>query len=260
MRLLLSLSFHFPNTSQAVQRANTQEIWLTPISSLETPSLYHTRIRDISRGWPHLRYLSDFMTVSTVPLRSKDLLRGERQDRLNRIDIAVIEYDDELSTKYLKDPKQLDEFLDGLKDDAEAKKPRLLVVSDLSTLMIEKLGSEFDIEPGFFRSHIGDYVWLNTRDPQAEIPDLESFSRQSNYFSMQYVSPRYFENEDQLAAAKKQAEGFNVLRRVDHDGRFKSWSDKSGSDVGLVRCKMSFWVRPERGPEEAWLGKSLSPF
>ncbi len=194
------------------------------------------------------------MTVSTIPLRSKDLLRGERQERLSHVDISVIEHGDELSSKHLKSREQLDDFLDGLKDEAESRKPRLMVVSDLSTVMIEKLGLAFDIEPGFFRSHIGDYVWLNTRDPQAEIPDLESFSQSSNYFSMQYVSPRYFENEEQLEKAKKQAEGFNVLRRVDHDGRFKSWSDKSGSDVGLVRCKMSLWVRPKREVEEAWLG------
>jgi hypothetical protein len=46
---------------------------------------------------------------------------------------------------------------------------------------------------------------------------------------------RYFENQNQLDQAKSQAESFNVLRRIDHDGRFKPWSDMPGSDVGLVR-------------------------
>jgi hypothetical protein len=121
--------------------------------------------------------------------------------------------------------------------------------------MNEKLGALFDIEPGFFKSHIGDYVWLNTRDPQAEIPNLEAFSKSSNYFSIQYVQPRYFETQESLKKAKAQAESFNVLRRIDHDGRFKPWSDMPGSDVGLVRSKASLWVCPNRCEQKGWFGK-----
>ncbi|KAE9365214.1 hypothetical protein N431DRAFT_387264 [Stipitochalara longipes BDJ] len=218
---------------------------------------YHERIREISKGWHHLRYLADFMTVSTVPLRCRTLTPEDRHERLNRVNISVIEYGDELSSQDLRTPDGLNEFLDNLSHERAAPKHRLLVVQDLSTRMIEKLGSAFDIEPGFFRSHIGDYVWLNTRDPQAELPDLKSFSVKSNYFSAQYVSPRYFENRDQLNAAKAQAESFNILRRVDHDGRFKDWSDMPGSDVGLVRNKVSLWVRPNKGAEQGWLGVLL---
>lgn len=147
----------------------------------------------------------------------------------------------------------------GTSDVAPEPEGRLLVVQDLSTYMIEKLGSTFDIEPGFFRSHIGDYVWLNTRDPQAEIPDLEAFSIKSSYFSVQYVQPRYFENQGQLEQAKSQAESFNVLRRIDHDGRFKPWSDMPGSDIGLVRSKVSLWVRPNKSSNRGWLGEKLDP-
>lgn len=160
-----------------------------------------------------------------------------------------------MSSKDLRTADELDEFLGNLSQEGAAQRHRLLVVQDLSTRVIEKLGSAFDIEPGVFRSHIGDYVWLNTRDPQAEIPDLESFSVKSNYFSAQYVSPRYFENQEQLNAAKAQAESFNVLRRVDHDGRFREWSDVPGSDVGLVRSKVSLWVRPNLGSDQGWFGK-----
>jgi hypothetical protein len=197
------------------------------------------------------------MTVSTVPLRCKTLCPDERKERLKRVDISSIEYGDEMTSKELKSVDELDNFLAGLNDASEAKKNRLLVVQDLSTHMIEKLGSTFDIEPGFFRSHIGDYVWLNTRDPQAEIPDLEAFSVKSNYFSAHYVQPRYFENAQQLAAAKAQVESFNVSRRIDHDGRFKTWSDMPGSDVGLVRSKVSLWIRPNKGEDQPWLGSVL---
>jgi hypothetical protein len=203
------------------------------------------------------------MTVSTVPLRLKTLCREERKERLKRVDISVIEYGEDMTSKILKSPDELEYFLAGLNNASEAKKNRLLVVQDLSTHMIEKLGSTFDIEPGFFRSHIGDYVWLNTRDPQAEIPDLEAFSVKSTYFSAQYVQPRYFENPEQLEAAKAQVESFNVSRRIDHDGRFKSWSDMPGSDVGLVRSKLSLWVRPpnkkNKKEKMPWLGKVFLP-
>lgn len=171
-----------------------------------------------------------------------------------------MEYGDELSSTDLKTLDELDEFLSCLSDNEVSQKPRLIVVQDLPTCMIEKLGAAFDIEPGFFRSHIGDYVWLNTRDPQAEIPDLQAFSRKSSYFSEQYVQPRYFATEEELERAKGEAESFNVLRRIDHDGRFKPWSNMTGSDVGLVRSKVSLWVRLNRGLNQPWLGKKSLVF
>ena len=228
------------------------------ISCRETISRYHQRVRDISKGWHHLSYLADFMTVSTVPLRCRTLTPEDRQERLNRVNISVVEYGDEMTSTDLRTPDDLDDYLKTLKYEGAVPRHRLLVVQDLSTRMIEKLGSAFDIEPGFFRSQIGDYVWLNTRDPQAEIPDLESFSAKSNYFSAQFVSPRYFKNKEQLDAAKTQTESSNVLRRLDHDGRFKEWSDMPGSDIGLVRNKVSLWVRPKQGSNQGWLGEESS--
>ena len=225
------------------------------ISCRETAGTYHDHIRKISRGWHHLRYLADFMTVSTVPLRSRNLPVEERHERLNRVNISVVEYGDEMTSQDLKSPEELDEFLADLSVEEEHPEGRIIVVQDLSTCMIEKLGAAFDIEPYFFRSHIGDYVWLNTRDPQAEIPDLAAFSDSSSYFSIQYVQPRYFESQESLKKAKLETESFNVLRRIDHDGRFKTWSDMPGSDVGLVRSKVSLWVRPNRLEQKGWLGE-----
>jgi hypothetical protein len=159
------------------------------------------------------------MTVGTVPLRCKNLTPEERDERLNRVNISVIEND--MRSKDLRSPEELDRFLDDLGVEEKHPEGRLLIVQDLSTCMIEKLGAAFDVEPWFFRAHIGDYVWLNTRDPQAEIPELEAFSTSSNAFSVQYVQPRYFETQESLKKAKAQTETFNVLRRIDHDGRFK---------------------------------------
>lgn len=196
------------------------------------------------------------MTVSTVPLRFKTLTTEEREERLHRVDVTVIEYGSEIGCRHLTSPEELDNYLaDPNNEDPTG---RLLVLQDLSTCMIEKVGAKFDIEPGFFRTHIGDYTWLNTRDPQAEIPNMEALSKKSNYFHVQYVQPRYFATQESLDKARKQADSFNVLRRIDYDERFKSWSDVSGSDVGLVRSKASLWVGPSRSGT-GWLGKNVSP-
>jgi hypothetical protein len=221
----------------------------------EVAGPYHEHIRKICPGWHHLRYLADFMTVSTVPLRFKSLTLGEREERLRRVNVTVVEYGNEISSSHLTSLEELDQYLSESNETTEIPTGRLLVVQDLSAGMIEKLGGVFDIEPGFFRSHIGDHVWLNTRDPQAEIPDLEALSRKSNYFNVQYVQPRYFATQESLNEARKQTESFNVLRRIDHDERFKSWSDVPGSDVGLVRSKVSLWVRPQKAENKGWLGK-----
>lgn len=224
------------------------------ISCRETAGPYHEHIRKICRGWHHLRYLADFMTVSTVPLRFKTLTSEEREERRHRVNITVVEYGDEISSRLLNCPESLDEYLSNPGSEPQG---RLLIVQDLSTCMIEKLGAAFDIEPGFFRTHIGDYVWLNTRDPQAEIPDLESISQTSNYFNVQYVQPRYFATQESLDKAREQTKSFNVLRRIDHDERFKSWTDVPGSDVGIVRSKASLWIRPQKPEHKGWLGESL---
>ncbi|KAH8588653.1 hypothetical protein B0O99DRAFT_693221 [Bisporella sp. PMI_857] len=223
----------------------------------ETPGPYHEHVRRLCRGWHHQRYLADFMTVSTVPLRARNLGLKDRKERLNRVDITILEYGTELNSKELKSPAQLENYLSGFKSHDNRTEGRLIIVQDLSTYMIERLGATFDIEPGFFRSHIGDYVWLNTRDPQAEIPELEAFSQKSNYFSIQYVQPRYFASQESLELAKNQTESFNILRRIDHDGRFKPWSDMPNSDVGLVRGKVSLWVRPKSTENRDWLGIML---
>lgn len=195
------------------------------------------------------------MAVSTVPLRYKELTPEMRLERLNRVNISVLEYGSEIKLRpTLESVEQLDEFLKELETSPKEPEGRLLIVQDLSSSMIERLGAAFDIEPGFFRSHIGDYTWLNTRDPQAELPALEVFSSKSSYFNVQYVQPRYFENQASLKRAKAQAESFNVLRRIDHDGRFRPWADMPGSDVGLTRCKASLWTRPNTSGDQNWLG------
>ena len=71
------------------------------------------------------------MTVSTVPLRSRTLTPEQRRERFNRVNISVVEYGDDMCSKDLRTPDELDEFLTQLSQEGATQKSRLLVVQDL---------------------------------------------------------------------------------------------------------------------------------
>ena len=133
---------------------------------------------------------------------------------------------------------------------------RLFVVEDLSRDVIEALGARFDVDPLFFRGHISDYMWHNTRDPWVELPDLDISYRARSYLHVRYVQTRYFRSEESLCKAKWEVGGFNVLRRVDKDGNWVPDVDIPNSDIGLVRSQTSIWIRPKKSGKEGVLGKS----
>ncbi|KAF3765406.1 hypothetical protein M406DRAFT_229013, partial [Cryphonectria parasitica EP155] len=121
---------------------------------------------------------------------------------------------------------------------------RLFVVEDLSRDVIELLGNELDIDPHFFRGHISDYSWFNTRDKWVEIPELPSIAHSRNYFTLKWMQPRRFENKEALTGARTEAGRFNVLRRLDDDKNQKDELDGKGTCFACVRSKASFWFSP----------------
>ena len=143
--------------------------------------------------------------------------------------------------------------------DTNTKPHRLIVLEDLSSGLIELLGSHFDIDPRFFRGHLEDHTWFNTKDPWVELPELDSDVKRRSYFNLRYVQARYFENDLLSQAAKRQAGSFNVLRRIDLEGSAESgtvkWWDGTGGSVGLMRHKASLWVR-SRKDNDAWIGNT----
>lgn len=86
-----------------------------------------------------------------------------RAERFERTNICVLEYpkqDTDVVRTHIKEASKLQEYLQQTHDDSSLKM-RLFVVEDLSRKVIETLGSQFDIDPSFFREHIVDYVWYN---------------------------------------------------------------------------------------------------
>jgi hypothetical protein len=128
---------------------------------------------------------------------------------------------------------------------------RLYVVEDLSRDVIELLGSHLDIDPCFFREHIVDYAWFNTRDRWLNPPMLDLISRRQDWFNLRYVSARYHNDDEDYQKARKEAEQWNVLRRPDDDLNNKAYWDALDAKVAIARQRLGFWSRrAEPGKEQ----------
>ncbi|KAI2625844.1 hypothetical protein GGR54DRAFT_517526 [Hypoxylon sp. NC1633] len=220
------------------------------------PYLLH--IKSISTAWPHLHYLVQWMEVTTSPTKWQLIrglapqrlseIRNERASRTNAAAFDFVSGQPAPTELRITNPRDLADYLD---QPIASDTTRFYVVEDLSRDVIELLGSKLDIDPLFFREHINDYTWYNTRDPWVELPDLDTVSRTRPYFRLTYLQPRYFTSQESFRKAKKQAGFFNVLRRLDVDSDHASLFDEDEATVALVRSKASLWIRPASNDQPA---------
>lgn len=219
---------------------------------------YARKVKYLARnGWPQLRYLADFLDCSTVPIKQKALVREDREERLHRLHVAVIDLapGKDVSIKDFDSIEALSIFLADPWTDVEGN-IRLFVVEDLSTACIELLGSRFNLDPSFFRAHISDYSWYNVKDPWIEVPPLPSRTRSNAFFTLRHLRPLYFRDKMSAQKARRHAGGFNVLRRIDFD-KTHAWADTPGNSVGSLRSKTSCYIKPREESGQGWLGKSV---
>ncbi|PHH86216.1 hypothetical protein CDD83_10571 [Cordyceps sp. RAO-2017] len=231
----------------------------------DSPYLEH--VKRLGQGWPHLKGLSDFMETSATPMRWRDFFEnpdGEGKIRTVRRRTGKVQEEQERRARKTK-VWRLDYYDDGeppdrrlceqagrlpalLGEDTEADgteegpRLRLFVVEDLSRSTIECLGSHFDTDPSFFRSHLVDSAWSNIRDFWRDPPNLFIASRRQSWFQLRFVIPRYFPSPKDYTDGAKEAETFNVFRRPDDDQNRSQW-DKEAI-VGITRSKASLWLRP----------------
>lgn len=217
---------------------------------------YMAYLESLSQGWPHISYLADFMKVTTAPPKLRFLAEEDKIKRANSTKVAVLSFEPKSAVHKdeFSEIEQLSTYLNKPGNDHDNVHARLFIVEDLSRDVIEELGARFDVDPSFFRGHISDYMWNNTRDPWVELPTLDALARKQPYYHVRYVQTRYFRDEAALNKARWEAGGFNVLRRVDKDGNWVPGADIEGSDVGLVRSRTSFWIRPNKNGETGVLG------
>ena len=196
--------------------------------------------------------------------RVRDEKESEVKERSSRTEVAVLDFGtipngpngEKVRRKDCKNSKELVEALSLRQDKSPDVTARLYIVEDLSTDVIEALGAKFDIDPLFFRNQMGDYMWNNPRDQWVDLPSLDAVSRKRSFFSIRYFQPRYFRSELSYNQGITEMANFNVLRRMDNNRPWEGTAlyDTRGSDVGLVRSKMSLWVRKNETKEDMVLG------
>ncbi|KAI1367169.1 hypothetical protein F5Y08DRAFT_326799 [Xylaria arbuscula] len=228
---------------------------------------YLARVKRLSEtGWIHLRLLTEFMSIGTVPQRWKLLdttgalnsperegRQNERQRRIEKTNVTVLDYHTAgVKRENYKSAQALRDSLSGGTEDSDLKF-KLYVVEDLSRDVIEILGQKFEIEPDFFRAHIVDFAWYNVRDRWRNPPMLDIVSRHQNWTQLRYVTARYFDinnesrqknRQESFKSATKEVDGFNIMRRVDDDLSNTSYWDNQGAIVGLTRSRATFWLQP----------------
>jgi hypothetical protein len=184
-----------------------------------------------------------------------------RDERAARCKVCVMDFEQdqpEASWSIHDQTENLRHALEKPPEDPERRPDRLLIMEDLSRDVVELLGAKYDIDPLFFISHIGDYLFHNTRDRWVELPDLDIVARERSHFTLQYLRARYFKTQDSFLKAERESGGFNVLRRLDSDRSRRRLQntllDLPGASVTLTRAKMSLWVRPRDNQEEPVLG------
>lgn len=133
---------------------------------------------------------------------------------------------------------------------------RIFVVEDLSRDVIESLGSYYDIDPSFFRSHLADYVGYNVRDPWRDPSNLLKDSRSLDWFQIRFPTVRYFDTINSFYHCSGETQKWNVLRRADNDLNKAIW-DKEGAVVAVLRSKATFWLKKAEPECSAATGKFM---
>ncbi|RKL40420.1 hypothetical protein BFJ70_g5649 [Fusarium oxysporum] len=225
---------------------------------------YLEYVKSLSKRWPQLELLNDFMEVGTVPTRWR-IFPGEEKDknekprytypetrkeaeqrrRATRMNVALLKFQEAGNIVFdqyrLEDNstdgdiqaahKHLRKAISDAKEDQSVHNFSLFVVEDLSRDVIEILGSGLSIDPRFFRAHITDYVWNNIRDRWRESSILQIDAKRQNWFQLRLIRSRYFENQSQLTEAKNQVNNFNVMRRLDADRNQIFWDKDPDSTI-----------------------------
>ena len=143
--------------------------------------------------------------------------------------------------------------LDGLKltlnhqsDRGKNSIGRLLVIEDITSEVIDTLGSSLDIDPFFFASHIDTFEAdiTKTRPSMATVP---STSRTHNFLNLHYHRIIKFEG---LEPGTQLLRDMNIPRKIGILPGFK------GTDIGLIKHCCSI-IRIE-GKAGLWLGMQHS--
>lgn len=179
-----------------------------------------------------------------------------RGERASRVKVSIIEFGNDTPTRSTE-YTTVHELQNALMTSPEISQPaaRLVVCEDVSRDLIETIGSFYNIDPLFFLSHIGDYLFHAPRHSWIDTPSLGP-SEGSDYFTLRYLRARYFKTEEEFTDAERQNEEFNVLRRLDSDKsrrRLRDGLTNAENSVAISRAKTSLWIKTHK-QDEAIIG------
>ena len=122
---------------------------------------------------------------------------------------------------------------------------RILIVDDISSHVLETLGSILDIDPLFFASHI-DTFRIDVSTTRPSTVTLPSTTRSQNFVNFHYHRVVEFEN---LESRQVLHRDMNVPRKV------KILPRLEGINIGLVRHCCS--ILKTHGRDGSWLGRGI---
>lgn len=129
--------------------------------ALPEPGPYENYIRGLLPHWPHLRIVTDFMSVDLKDTPTPFAKRMFKTD-VRVVDIISEQYCGTYRTTSenltFGDLAQFQQFLEKPRENGSRNvNVRLIMVEDLSAKLIETLGSKFNIDPDFFAQHLGEW-------------------------------------------------------------------------------------------------------
>lgn len=234
-------------------RAEVAQEWEIDTSGLP----YLTHIKSLSDRWKALRYLADWMEVSTTPLRWNDVREkpNQRAERASRTNVTMLQFSGSGAPPQRLDMDKIGTLKEALQESPSAQTTfQLFIVEDLSRHVVESLGARFDIDPLFFRDQIADYNWFNTRDAWAMSPSLMTEMKHRNWFHIRNARLRYFKTKKSFENARWETNWFNMYRRYDNDENHSQYQDAKDEIVGMSRTRSSFWIGKDRLNKDVTVG------
>jgi hypothetical protein len=138
---------------------------------------YHSYVHDLSERWPNLQHLDRFMSDQKKHSRNMSETHVTIIDITERAQI-VSEFTSALD---------LSTFLD---DSPQKGCSRLLLVEDISYDFIEYLGSQFEVDPAVFASHVYGFDWFGRCSSASTVPSLPSEMRLQHFAHLRYLEAR----------------------------------------------------------------------
>lgn len=209
----------------------------------ERPGDYHRFVHALCDKWPLLQHLDNFMNK---PIH-RTFPPGGPKAR-----IAVLNFcDTGITSQGTFD--EVDKFSSFLEQDTEKSGTRLFLVEDLSTDLVEILGSRFDVDPAFFAWHVGGMGWFSRRSSPSTVPGSQSSSKEQSFVKLRYLEARpVLGHYDGQAVERYPCLESNVLRKA---SIMKLSSVQHA--IGMARRHATMWMKREG---DNWIGMISDSF